>query len=285
MRATLRELQLFQLQMLKDIKKVCEKYGIRYYLSGGTMLGAVRHQGFIPWDDDIDIMMPYADYQRFLSVAQRELGDDYFLQNSETEENYPFAYSRIRKNNTAMLREWDYKVKFHHGVWIDVNPMLYINGKSDRKKKELLLRICHFLKMDEESFVEDKKWLIERSNKYIYNLIGLVRKLPKSTRYGIRKRILHRINNAPKGKYTAFIWTGISSLVPSEVYEGNPVEVPFEDDVFPVPRDYDQYLTCTYGDYMTPPPEEKRIGVHGDFEVIDLEHDWTEYFKKAGISI
>ncbi len=124
MKSTLRELQLCELQILKDVKRVCDNHRIKYYLSSGTLLGAVRHQGFIPWDDDIDIMMPYDDYRRFLKVAQGELGEQYFVQNSETDDSYAFAYTHIRKNNTAVLRDWDLMNFSHHGVWIDVFPLV-----------------------------------------------------------------------------------------------------------------------------------------------------------------
>ena len=83
--STLHKLQSTELTILKEFKRICEKYGFRYFLCAGTLLGAVRHQGFIPWDDDVDVSMPYDDYIRFLEIGQKELGSKYFLQTSETE--------------------------------------------------------------------------------------------------------------------------------------------------------------------------------------------------------
>ena len=91
---TLREIQLFELQMLKDVVKVCDDNNITYIISSGTLLGAVRYGGFIPWDDDIDIDMPLPDYKKFLKIAQRELGEKYFVQNYKTDKskrNYIYA--------------------------------------------------------------------------------------------------------------------------------------------------------------------------------------------------
>ena len=275
---TLRELQLCELQILKDVKSICDRHGIRYYLSSGTLLGAVRHQGFIPWDDDVDIMMPYKDYQEFLKVAQAELGEQYFVQNSDTDPSCPFAYTHIRKNNTTVLREWDKKIRTHHGVWIDVFPMVKVKDGKDRKRKNKLLKVCYFLRMPKERFETDRQWLQERSSARMVRLITIARKLPVPVRNWIRNRILHYIIHKKRGKYISFIWTRLSVLVPAEAYEGEPVLLPFEDDEYPAPSGYDTFLTRSYRDYMTPPPPERRNGGHGQFSVIDLEHDWTTYF-------
>lgn len=274
---TLRELQLCELQILKDVKRVCERHGFRYYLTAGTLLGAVRHKGFIPWDDDIDIIMPYPDYVRFLEVAQKELGDGYFVQNSDTDPLYSHAYTHIRKNNTTMVHDWERKIHSHHGVWLDVFPMVYVNSMKEHKIKNMFLRVCFFLHMDDELFLKDQQWYRDQSNSVVFLFVKLARKLPRGLRYGLRNRILRWIYENPKGKYMCFIWTNVSELVPSEVYEGDPAILPFEDDTYPAARDFDRYLTLAYGDYMTPPPPEKRNGGHGEFEIIDLERDWTYY--------
>lgn len=279
MKNTIRELQLCELQILKDVRIICDRHGIKYYLSSGTLLGAVRHKGFIPWDDDVDIMMPYEDYQRFLEVAQQELGEQYFVQNSETDPSYSFAYTHIRKNNTAILREWDLKLRSHHGVWIDVFPMVRVKDGKDRRRKNSLLKVCLFLIMDNEWLQTNEPWLIERSSKNVVRLIKIARKLPLSIRVWIRGRILRRIIHEKRGEYVSFIWSRLSVPVPAEAYEGEPVFLPFEDDSYPAPRGYEQFLTRSYGDYMTPPPVEKRSGGHGEYIVIDLEHDWTTYFE------
>lgn len=115
MGASLRDLQLCEFGILKDIKRVCEENHITYYLSSGTLLGAVRHKGFIPWDDDIDIEMPYPDYLRFVAVAQEALGPGYFLQNRDTDPAFCGLFSKVRKNNTTMLSKYEIGIAGHHG--------------------------------------------------------------------------------------------------------------------------------------------------------------------------
>ena len=274
---TLREIQLCELGILKEISRVCEKHGLRWYLCGGTLLGAVRHRGVIPWDDDIDVQMPLADYNRFLAVAQAELGDGYFVQTTETDPWYAMPYAHVRKNGTAMLRKRDMAIPSHHGVWVDVFPIIYIRNDRDYRIKRSMLKICYYLREDEISYQIDRETFIRRSSRFTVGLISLVRRLSPARRDRIRGWLLRRICAAKKGKYLCHLWANMSKRYPASCYGSEPVRLQFEDMRCPVPAQYDAYLRLQYGDYMTPPPPEKRSGGHGDYEIVDLEHDWTEY--------
>lgn len=119
----LRRLQLAELEILDAFVLVCEKYGLRYYLVGGTLLGAIRHQGFIPWDDDIDVAMPREDYDRFADVAALALGPQYFYQSPETDPHYFLTYAKVRKNGTEVYEDRFRNSKFHKGLFIDIFPL------------------------------------------------------------------------------------------------------------------------------------------------------------------
>ena len=119
----LRQLQLCELEILDEFVRICEKYDLQYYLVGGTLLGAVRHQGFIPWDDDIDVAMPREDYDKFAVIAEKELSPKYFYQCPATDPYYFLTYAKIRKNGTEVYEERFKYSKFHKGVFIDIFPL------------------------------------------------------------------------------------------------------------------------------------------------------------------
>ncbi len=122
----LREVQLVMLEMLVEFDAICKKHNLRYWLDSGTLLGAVRHEGFIPWDDDIDLSMPLEDYQRFQAIAKEELSSNIIFQNKETDSTCPFDYMKLRSNKVSIVEfhEEGKEVAYHQGVFVDIFPML-----------------------------------------------------------------------------------------------------------------------------------------------------------------
>ena len=118
----LRKVQLLQLKIAKEIKRICDKNNIDYILDSGTLLGAVRHKGFIPWDDDMDIAMTREEYNRFIDVAKIELGEEYFLQTWDTDNNYPMPFAKVRLNDTRYIENVFENANMHQGIYVDIFP-------------------------------------------------------------------------------------------------------------------------------------------------------------------
>ena len=123
---TLRQAQLIMLDMLVEFDAICTKYHLKYWLDSGTLLGAVRHQGFIPWDDDIDLSMPLEDYLKFQEIAKDELSDDIFFQTKKSDEKFRFDYTKLRSNRASIVEfhEKEREIGYHQGVFVDIFPMI-----------------------------------------------------------------------------------------------------------------------------------------------------------------
>ena len=261
----LKEHQTVLLELLIEFDRICRKHNIPYILFGGTALGAVRHKGFIPWDDDIDVSMLREDYERFLKT--KELNERYYLQ-AELTDHWPMAYSKLRKNNTTCLEKYHPKdKKMHQGIYIDIFPC---DNASDNK----FIRRAQFL----SSRVVLAKTLCKRgyeTNSIAKKLfMNLCRLLPMKPFYNFAMR--------KKENNSEYVQTFLSctSKYKKGIYHrrlfSEMVEMDFETRKFLVSAHYDELLTTLYGDYMTLPAEEERkLKVHAF--LVDTERDHTEY--------
>lgn len=265
-----RELQIAELEILKKTVAVIKKHSLRYSLAGGTLLGAVRHHGFIPWDDDIDIMMPIADYNRFVECASDGMSADFFLQTYETD-NYHRFYAKVRKNNTTMQEKNDSAPDSHCGVWIDIFPIIGVRNSKEwiEKQKRKMMRYKKlYYKVSCGS-----PWKNLSADKKILRMIpSPIKRVLLRTLYN------HLFADMSKCSYCCYLW-GEERIEPrfdSEMFTETS-EVMFEGRGFPAPKRWDEYLTVLYGDYMTPPPEDRRSG--GDHTVIniDLKHGTVKH--------
>lgn len=252
-KASLKEIQKIQLDILKDVSSFCERNNIKYFLFGGTLLGAVRHNGFIPWDDDIDIAMLREDYEIFINTY---VSEQCFLL-SEKNDLYAIPFSKICKNGTRSIEHSaTYNMCQENitiGIHIDLFPIDYLDStsRSILKKERFLIN----------SLVQK---VIEAGNgtKRIKRMLSKALLLPFSA-----KRISSEITRIAKksttkaGKYcTVLVW-GSHTVVNRNVFEKTK-QFEFEDITLTGPIGWDQWLSARYGDYMTLPPVNQRKANH-----------------------
>ena len=272
---TIREIQLFELQMLKDIAKVCDENKITYLLASGTLLGAARHGGFIPWDDDIDLYMPLKDYKRFLKIGQKCLGDKYFVQNYKTDKNYGEMWTQIRANGTTSMPKSCYKYNIHFGMCLDIFPM--VGASSNEKKREKQDKALEFNRvLLHDSYAKAVGENISPKLKLLYLI-------PRGIRRFICKLNEHRYLIDPnKTESWKSVWFSLNVPMYQHELLNNYDKIKFEDDYFNTFKNYDLYLTDLYGEYMTPPPIEERGGHTDELgEIIfDLHKDYSDYQRQ-----
>lgn len=269
----MKDLQLLRHQevlfeLLEAFDEVCKKHHIPYMLFAGTALGAVRHEGFIPWDDDLDVVMLRPDYERFLEIAPGELDPKkYFLQ-KEFKKEFPMFFSKLRKNNTTCLERYIPKnMDAHRGIYIDIFPCDNLaKGKLGRKIQFYASKIVIAKSLDGRGY-----WTDSKAKKLI---TGLCRLLPWEP--------FRTLVKLPKKGNSACVHTFLGggarfekNMYPREWFTES-VDLPFMGKPFPVSAHYDALLTAIYGDYMTLPPEEDR-GCKVHAELVDPDKSYTEY--------
>lgn len=269
----LRQLQLLEVEMLKTVIDICDKLHLKYYVLGGTMLGAVRHKGFIPWDDDIDIGMIREDYEEFLKKAPALLPKNLVVQNYRTEAELFSNTTKIRNINTTFVEKGNQSHNICHGVFIDIFPLDNYTQSTAAKMWYRLKRKVLSARIGRE-FISDKK------KSFAKELL----KVPLCWIWPDAKGAVHQREKL----YKSFAYCGLianfcgmwgdKEIVPAEWY-GEGCNLEFEGIVVRAPKEYDKWLTQVYGNYMQLPPEEKRVS-HHEIVAIDLNRPYTEYIKR-----
>ena len=264
-----RDVQEKELEILIQFDRVCKKLGLRYFLSSGTLLGAIRHKGFIPWDDDVDVMMPWKDYKKFLKYGQSEMGDRFFVQSNFSDLWYR-EYTKVRMNGTTAIEESYKDIPFHQGIWIDIFPIIGVKNKENWINR--FNRYIQFRNL----FVQD---LFFNRTENLSSFLKLLKKIPLSLRRGAIKFMdILFMKDPTHSEYVSYLWGfGVNRCYNSKLFSEE-VSVDFEGYDLPIPKEYDRLLTQIYGDYMTPPDEAHRGNTHS-FYILDTKTDYTEYLK------
>lgn len=253
----LRDLQLTEVEMLDEIVRICKKYDLQYFLIGGTLLGAVRHKGFIPWDDDLDIAMPRNDYEKFQKVCVEELTEKYYLHSIDTDPEYWVSFIKVRKKNTIFEPVQDSTIDTKYkGVYIDIFPL-----DNARRENSIMQDIQAYMCKGLTSFQYRRRG----ATMITKTPIGIKLLSPLLGMFSIKTisnwiSTIMQWNKDDNAEYFVNIGSFIDfhkQTMPKEAFLPA-TSVEFEGKLYDAPKDFDYVLHRLYGDYMKLPPVEKR---------------------------
>lgn len=263
--------QALLLSMLKDIDALCGAYHISYQLFAGTALGAVRHGGFIPWDDDLDLVMPRADYNRFLELASRELDPERYYMQAEFGPHWPMQFSKLRRCGTACMEKYHPRdEEMHQGVYVDIFP-------CDNLSRHRPIRLLQYL--------GSRAVVAQCLDRRGYETHSLLKKAFMLLCRPLPTQALHRFCLRAGEPDSPWVHTffGCGSKYRKNVFPrtwfAESVRLPFEDGCFPVSAQYDALLTRLYGDYHRLPTREERAQKE-HAAILDLDRPYQDYLEQ-----
>ena len=274
-----KEIQNAILSIFKEIIKICERHNLRYYAIGGTCIGAVRHKGFIPWDDDLDIAMPDSDYKKFYEYAQKELPPELKVFYTADMRHNGNVFMKVHNTSTTFIE----KSELNHpdsykGVYVDIMPLGGVPSDSKLQKK-YAFRVKYMIWINQK-----RRCSFGDHNALKSKLLWLVF-LPLNifVPYDFWSKKWQKYTEKfsfDKSDYTGYVWSrNIGRLIFDKVWFEDYVEMPFEDTTIRCPSGWDKYLSQHFGDYMKLPPESARL-IHDNGGIVDLDKSYSYYQSK-----
>lgn len=257
----LEQIKRIELDILKETARICEENNLEFFLGGGTLLGAVRHNGFIPWDDDVDIMMPRSDYEKLVEIFNQNCNKHYKLLDYRTENDYYYPFNKIVDLRTKLYED-NFKEIKNMGINIDVFPIDYLPEnekeieKVFKKFKFYNRMVVYYRTLNKRKSTKNKFLVLPKV------VLGFIMSIFNFYRICLKKldNLCKKYNDTRKvacisGRY-------LEKEVMDISYIEEKVMMKFEDTEMPIPVGYDDYLTKHYGDYMKLPPKEERVANH-----------------------
>lgn len=264
----LNTLQAKLLDMLKWFDEYCTQNGIRYYLGGGTMLGAVRHNGFIPWDDDIDLILPREDYEKLLSLFTEQKGNYILEAPSSPAKDFLYSYAKLYDASTTLVENTRYKCR--RGIYIDIFPLDGVGDTPEECEK-------HFSKVDKANmFLMTRTCAVRKGRSFYKNFAIILSRLIPNFIVNNKKlaKKVDRLASSKSFEDSAYVANFMGAYRHKEIFDksflGEPTRYQFEDIYVNGVEHYDEYLTHIYGDWRKLPPVEKQVS-HHDYLEIELE--------------
>ena len=256
---TIDEVKKIEITILSAIDKICERNNLEYYLCGGSMIGAVRHKGFIPWDDDIDIFLKRSDYNKLIDLMKKQKEYEWLGILDDSTENYYYPFAKAVDKNTVAKMENNLT---KHGIWVDIFPIDFL--PKEEKKRRRLLKKCYYYRAIVIAMTTDFSMVKHDTKMILKKILCIYAKI-----YG-KKRIYKKYSDLIKDSERYENSKYVACLCPTykerEIFEEDKLfkrkKYEFEEKEFWGIKNYDYYLSQLYGDYMKLPPVEKRR-VHG----------------------
>lgn len=265
--SVLQKLQRVEFDILCKIDEFCNSHSILYSLYAGTALGAVRHKGFIPWDDDIDICMTRDQFDKFCNQWKNEPVEDYYLESILTDDYCGTCHAKVRKKGTILLSEGEVEQEGNHGIWVDIFPLDKIPCNRDIQKKKYMLG-REIILLTRANVNNTKDSFKKKSIKSIIRLIPHFIRIKR-----IRKLhlwLLHHMNDDTSAGYvwkSMSTFDNISKLQFNSNLDSGYTTIEFNGRFFPIFQNYEDMLKNCFGDYMQLPPESERVCKHNPIKV------------------
>ena len=271
-RFRLAEVQQVEVSIIKDIDALCKKHGLRYFLYCGTLLGCVRHEGFIPWDDDADLAMPLSDYKRFRKIALEEMSDRYIISDIHTDKYAQVPWLKVCRRGTAYYDGDIEDGPYNKEIWVDIYPMLgAYEGLAGKLQTEAIF-FQRTLTGGDLRKAEKYKHAVHHVR--IWRFVDL---LPKPL-LRFMNHIIEGLFWADPEKHRMCSTVDAARFIGKYIYRDwdDQIEGNFEGCRFSIPKEYDRFLRTMYGDYMKLPPAEKQVNHFVENAVIQINDDVAE---------
>lgn len=271
------EMHAIQLEMLKKLISVCKEHNYTYFLAFGSLLGAARDHMIIPWDDSIDVVVPYTDYEKLTNLPQDTWGKDLFMQTYYTDPQYPKCYAKLRNSSTTLIKADYADLDINQGIYINIMPIIPLSDDAGQRSKQMRDAKLYKALTERQPLPADDgtlRW-------YSSLLLGTASdQRRQKTREEMKQKVIGYAGEKTKECF-ALAGNVSLSLPLSTTWFETPVEWDFEGMTVNIPKGWHEWLTLRYGDYMVAPISELQGDKISKFVTLNTQRPYTDYKGKT----